>query len=341
MVSHSKNVKKDSPAEFSQAHSLIEGIRLQRDILKKILLVPMASLAQACSEVQMRTADLEELLTQAIPNITSCIHLFVLDNQFIQVTDNITRDGNDPSHKGRDRSGQSYTVNIIGHTEFKLSEAYISRRKKRPSLTAMQTIKNKQGILLGFLGADFDMRELPHTEHCYLEPDNWHQLRGDPVIRRNLFYQQRVDSIMDDNIDDTLDTMRELIIDFGVFSGELYFSRSRAIVWHRDDPFTYHLLTANEMTTPNIFLAYPKLPYFERAQVPPSAIKPIFDMFKELRFADDNVYLRSGSLNIVNAMVGLNFSCDGSHYMRFDKFLDENIEFWFGAALQKSEANIE
>jgi hypothetical protein len=53
-------------------------------------------------------------------------------------------------------------------------------------------------------------------------------------------------------------------------------------------------------------------------------------MFRTLRFADDTVYLRAGSLNIINGMVGLNFSCDGSHYMRYDEFLDKNTEFWFG-----------
>jgi hypothetical protein len=30
---------------------------------------------------------------------------------------------------------------------------------------------------------------------------------------------------------------------------------------------------------------------------------------------DENIDLRSGSLNIYNGIVGLNFSCDGSHYM--------------------------
>jgi hypothetical protein len=54
-------------------------------------------------------------------------------------------------------------------------------------------------------------------------------------------------------------------------------------------------------------------------------------MFRKLRFADDNVYLRAGSLNIINGMVGLNFSCDGSHYMPFDELLEKSTEFWFGS----------
>ena len=56
----------------------------------------------------------------------------------------------------------------------------------------------------------------------------------------------------------------------------------------------------------------------------------IFELFRSLRFADENVYLRAGSLNVINGMVGLNFSCDGSHYMRFDEFLEKSTDFWFG-----------
>jgi hypothetical protein len=60
----------------------------------------------------------------------------------------------------------------------------------------------------------------------------------------------------------------------------------------------------------------------------------VFNMFRTLRFADETVYLRAGSLNIINGMVGLNFSCDGSHYMRYDEFLEKNAEFWFGSSSQ-------
>jgi hypothetical protein len=60
----------------------------------------------------------------------------------------------------------------------------------------------------------------------------------------------------------------------------------------------------------------------------------VFNMFRTLRFADETVYLRAGSLNIINGMVGLNFSCDGSHYMRYDELLEKSAEFWFGSRTQ-------
>ncbi len=67
--------------------------------------------------------------------------------------------------------------------------------------------------------------------------------------------------------------------------------------------------------------------------MPADKIMPVFELFKTLRFADENVYLRAGSLNLINGMVGLNFSCDGSHYMRFDEFLEKNTDFWFGTEI--------
>jgi hypothetical protein len=53
-------------------------------------------------------------------------------------------------------------------------------------------------------------------------------------------------------------------------------------------------------------------------------------MFRALRFADENIYLHAASLNFINGMIGLNFSCDGSPYMHYKDFLERDISFWFG-----------
>jgi len=31
-------------------------------------------------------------------------------------------------------------------------------------------------------------------------------------------------------------------------------------------------------------------------------------------------------------MISLTFSCDGSHYMPYQEFLDKNLGFWLGSA---------
>ncbi|MBA1331657.1 hypothetical protein QQ73_11120, partial [Candidatus Endoriftia persephone str. Guaymas] len=61
------------------------------------------------------------------------------------------------------------------------------------------------------------------------------------------------------------------------------------------------------------------------AKVTPSQLRAALDGLKALRFADETIYLRSASLNIMNGMIGLTFSCDGSHYMSIDEFLEKNL----------------
>jgi hypothetical protein len=310
--------------------SLKEAIRIQREKLTAMLGEEMHELAiQFAGKINQRQA-IESMLIQALPRFTSCKHLYVLDASGVQITDNITQDGNDAEHYGRDRMDRPYMEGIIGSTDFKLSDAYISRNKKRPSFTAIQVIRNTEGERIGFLGADFDLRELPGIKERYKEPDNWRQIKGDPAIRGVVFHQQRIESQMDKHLDEVIPIMTELMAEHGVFHGKLHFSSSRASIWLVDDPFSYRILNIDEIIDPDICLAYPQHEYHERAIVPIDNIMPIFEIFRSLRFADDNVYLRAGSLNLINGMVGLNFSCDGSHYMRYDEFLEKNIDFWFG-----------
>ena len=310
--------------------SLKETIRLQREKLTVILAAEMHELAIKCMHQLDDRDTLELLLFNTLPKLSYCKHLYVLDSEGVQLTDNVTQSGKDEDHFGRNRMDRPYMQGIIGSTDFKLSEAYISRNKKRPSFTAIQVIRDEDGKRTGFLGADFDLRELPGIKEVYQEPDNWRQIKGDPAIRSVVFHQQRVESQMDKHLDEVIPIMSELITEHGVFHGKFHFSSSRATIWLVDDPFNYRILNFDEIIDPDICLAYPRREYHEKAIVPADKVVSVFEIFRRLRFADENVYLRAGSLNVINGMVGLNFSCDGSHYMRFDEFLEKNLDFWFG-----------
>lgn len=312
--------------------SLKESIRTQREKLTAMLSSKMYDLADLCQKNLNSREQLELILTEALPQLSYCKHLYVLDANGIQLTSNITHSGKNANHFERDRMDRPYMEGIIGTTDFKLSDGYISRNKKRPSFTAIQVIRNKNGERSGFLGADFDLRELPGIKETYQEPKNWRQIKGDPAIRSVVFHQQRVESKMDMHLDEVIPIMNELITEHGVFHGKLHFSSSRASIWLVDDPFDYRILSFEDIIDPDICLAYPRHDYHERAIVPVDKVISVFEIFRSLRFADENVYLRAGSLNIINGMVGLNFSCDGSHYMPYDEFLDKNLDFWFGTS---------
>ena len=313
--------------------SLQESVRQQRESLTALLGEALHELAQRCAEVIHDRMLLEALLTDELPYLSNCKHLFVLNAEGVQLTDNITQEGHDHEKFGSNRMDRPYMQGIIGITDFKLSDAYISRNRKRPSLTAVQVIRDDHGNRIGFVGVDYDLRELPHTGQLYHEPQVWRQMKGDPAIRSSIFHHIRAESQMDRRLDAVLPIMNELILERGVYHGKLHFSSSRGTIWHVDDPFVYRILSIEQLTNPETCLAYPLRPYHTRAIVPREQVMEVFEMFRSLRFADDNIYLRSGSLNIINGMVGLNFSCDGSHYMPYDEFLDKNTGFWFGTTL--------
>jgi hypothetical protein len=314
------------------SQDLKAAVARQRMLLHERLSAPMAALAAACAASWPDRDALERCLADGLAALPSCKYLYLLDADARQITANIARDGLLPAHRGRDRSRRPYLAQALAGARFSLSDAYISRNARRPSLTAVQRVAGPDSTLLGYLGADFDLRELPLTRELYGQPDQWVQLKGDPSIRGGLFAQQRVESLMDARIDEVLDLMTELIAVHGVFHGKLHFSSSRATIWLVDDPYRYRLLDFEDLSDPGICLAYTNRGYPEEAAIPLSRVNEVFAGFRALRFMDDNIYLRSGSLNIFNGMVGLNFSCDGSHYMPWAEFLDKSLAFWIGGS---------
>jgi hypothetical protein len=309
------------------SNELKTSISRQRTALHNMLVEPLAFIAARCADLWPDRERLNEILTEGLGTIPHCRYLYALDENAVQISDNIEHGGRVEADFGRDRSDRPYMRERMPPNGMLLSQAYISMRAGRPSLTAVRRVESN-GRQLGFIGADFDLRNLPLTRQLYREPNHWQQIKGDPAIRGSLFQQSRVESLTDQNIDLVLSVLHELVTESGVFHAKLHFASSRATIWLVDDPYCYRILGYEALVDPDICLAYPHHPYPDKAILPADAVPAILDGFRRLRFADDVVYLRAGSLNIFNGMVGLNFSCDGSHYLRFDEFLHEDSPFW-------------
>lgn len=312
------------------SEALQTAVARQRILLQGRLSGLLERLVADCRSAWPEPAALERILFDALANLPSCKYLYVLDQDARQLTVNLSPQGPLPEHLGRDRSERPYLAEALAGARFSLSPVYISRNARRPSLTAVQRIETEDGVLLGFLGADFDLRELPLTRELYTQPEQWVQLKGDPAIRGGLFDQVRVESLMDARIGEVMDLLVELITAHGVFHGKLHFSSSRATLWTMDDPYRYCILDYEDLTNPGICLAYTRRAYPQDAAIPEERIAEVFNTLRDLRFMDETIYLRSGSLNIFNGMVGLNFSCDGSHYMHWDELLRKSLGFWLG-----------
>ncbi|MBS4098831.1 MAG: PDC sensor domain-containing protein [Sulfuricella sp.] len=304
-----------------------DSIYLQREELARKLHEPLANLAAQCAPAWGEREQLRDILAGHFASIPHCTSLYCVGTDGIQISDSIGRAGHQPEHFGRDRSERPYMKEEIPSWGFLLSDAYISVNGQRPSLTALQAVCTDSGTA-GYLGADFDLCDLPVTSELYDEPDDWRQVKGDPAIRGTLFQQSRAESLMDSH-KEWISILEELLTQRAVFQCQIFFSSSQATIWTVDDPFRYRILDHEALSDPDICLVYPPRPYPADATIRQSDIGRILGTMQSLRLADPIIYLRTASINIFNGMISLKFSCDGSHYMPYREFLEKDTSFWF------------
>jgi len=308
-----------------------EAVHNQRVALAQTLSAPLACIAQRCEMVWGQRELLDRILHEGQATVPHSVFLYALDANGVQISDNVSKTGLMPEHFGRDRSKRPYMREAVPSWGFLLSDAYLSERANRPSLTALQIVRRDDEIL-GYIGADFDLRDLPVTSEVYEESHDWRQIKGDPAIRGSVFQQHRVDSLMDNNLQTACAIIEELITERGMFQGVIHFSSSRATIWFVDDPFRYRILDAEALSDPDICMLYPACPYPDDALIPAEHVCSILRGMCKLRLADETLYLRSSSINIFNGMISLTFSCDGTHYMSWEEFLQKDMSFWTGCA---------
>ncbi len=300
-----------------------ELITNQKEFLTDQLGEGIMQLAQACDNCLDNEASLDQLndlLFSYMQNHLYTNLVYVIDSFGVQLSANITKEGVDIEFQGQNLSDRPFFSAIDDSHPIYISDAYISRVTLKPCISVVHTICHDNEII-GMLVFDLDLESLPLPKQD-LDLDNWRQIKGDPEIRSNLFNQSRIESTMDQSLDTVHDISAELLCELGVFHLKLHYASSRATIWSLDNPYNYHVHVLEEVTSPNIFLLYPKKPYPKDAKVSQAQVKEIFEKFKYLRFMDENLYLKTGSLNIMNGTVGLSFSCDGNHYLAADDFLD-------------------
>ena len=305
-----------------------ESIYLQREELARKLHEPLAQLAARCTPAWGDRARLNDILTAGFTGIPHASSLYCVGTDGVQICDNVSATGLASEHFGRDRSQRPYMKEAVPAWGFLLSDAYISLVGHRPSLTALQIVR-ADSHTLGYLGADFDLRNLPVTSELYEEPGYWRQVKGDPAIRGNVFQQCRIESPMDSHMVQALSILEELLTQRGVFQCQIHFSSSQATIWTMSDPFRYRILDHEALSDPDICLVFPPRPYPSDATIPQADIQRILHTLQSLRLSDPTFYLRTASINIFNGMISLTFSCDGSHYMPYEEFLLKDTSFWF------------
>lgn len=299
----------------------------KKTVLAKIISEPLDRLAVLCAENWHNPDKIDEIMHNEIGNIPHCHLLYALNLNWHQINSNVFPDRIEKFWQGQNVSARPYIKGNLPYRGLVLSSVYISKISLTHCITAMQAVV-KDDVLLGFIGADFNVSDVPELDGRDVPPAEYSQYKGDPSIRRQVFDQTRVKSQMDEHIDEIIYIMDTLFCEHGVFHVILHFSSSRAVLWLYDDPYNYRLNNIDELLDPEIWLAYPHRPYPEKAKVNQEALRKVLESFKALRNADDNIYLRQGSINIMNGIIGLTFSCDGSHYMPANEFIEKDLSFW-------------
>ncbi|MEW8406073.1 MAG: hypothetical protein AB2688_15190 [Candidatus Thiodiazotropha taylori] len=304
-------------------------ILAKKDALAGAIGEPLSELAKQCAQVWQDPDALDGVLLEHIGNITNCEFLYAWDLEGLEISSLVMPDGVDKSWRGRDLSERPYLKNNLPFKGVMLSSVYHSQFSHRECVTALQAVRQNKN-LVGFIAADFSLDKLNADENASMGQPQWQQFKGDPAVRGQLFMQQRVQSRLDEHIDSVHETVYDLMTEHGIFHCKIHFSSGRCSFWDMDDPYSYHIHGVEEIIDPDIVLAYPLHPYPERAKVTPQQLRDVLQEFKALRFVDETIYLRSASVNIMNGMLGLTFSCDGSHYMPVEEFLAKNLSFWLG-----------
>lgn len=315
--------------------SIQQAILAKKAALADAVAQPMSRLAAHCAEVWPDPDALDATLQRAIDSVPNCHLLYAWDVNGVAVSSMVQGSGPDHQWRGRDLSARPYLKNNLPFKGIMLSSVYQSQYSRKQCVTALQAVRGGNR-LLGFIAADFAVNDLLQDARLTAPEIRWQQFRGDPAVRGTVFMQCRTQSLLDEHIDEVLELIENLMSEHGVFHCKIHFSSGRCSFWLLDDPYNYRIHAVEEIVDPELCLAYPLHVYPENAKTRPEQIAQIMRQFKALRFADETIYLRSSSVNIMNGMLGLTFSCDGSHYMPVDEFLEKDIGFWLGASDQPS-----
>jgi hypothetical protein len=114
---------------------------------------------------------------------------------------------------------------------------------------------------------------------------------------------------------------------------KVHYSSSQLTCWFCDDAYRYRVYVREEVTDPGFVDQFPDRSVAHlKPLIDPEDIDEVLAEFRRLRLTDETLYLRNGSINLVNGMIGMTFSCDGAHYIDHRTFFDKLESFGKTAA---------
>ena len=155
-------------------------------------------------------------------------------------------------------------------------------------------------------------------------PERWLQIKGDPSVRAFLFEQQRTVSLFDTNLDRVHEIVLTLFMQKGVFHSKIHYSSSQLTCWFARDPFCYEKFVREDVLEDGFLGRFPDADYAgRRPLIDAAGMKRLLAEFKRLRVTDETIYLRNAAVNLINGMINMSFSCDGTHYIDHKTFFEK------------------
>ncbi|MDY6994902.1 MAG: hypothetical protein SVR94_20135 [Pseudomonadota bacterium] len=297
----------------------------QRKALTALFEPKMLNLAKKCVAKWAQPDSLDQILRAEMNSIPQAHLLYVIDKFGQQISSNVCVQRVNKSCRGQDLSHRPFSVSFYSKRYFMLSSVYISQTTGCPCISAIQPVIKAQQVL-GFVVADFDIRQLPLAQ------------RNHSVVQEPYYCQQHspkpmVISTAEQHIDDALAILSQLFNHHGIFHCTWHFSSGQAVLWHLDNPYEYQIHAIQYLLNTDLSQLYPRSSYTVKAVLSPRQVRQVLERFRHLRLADSTIYLRSGSINIINGMIGLCFSCDGAQYLPAEIFLNKDLSYWLGATV--------
>ena len=308
--------------------------------LAKAVTVSLRLLARRCAAVWPEADALDSILRNGIADIPGCSLLFCINTDGVAVSSMVETERTSRHWRGRDLSVLPNIGDKQPIGEIKLSSVYDSAYSHKECICASHAVVHA-GRVLGSIEAEFAISDLLTGIELSPPANHWRQFHGDPAVREGLFRQTRIPSRFDENIDECLATIEHLMREHGVFRAHIHFSSGLCAFGVYDDPYCDRFHDVEETTDKDLALVYPVRPYPSAAAVTSTQIHNTFLRLKTLRFTDENIYLRVGSLNLMSGIVGVTFSCDGSHYMPIAEFLEKDLSFWVGVAATRPQPELQ
>jgi len=292
----------------------------QSKALKALFEPNLLKLSKACVLGWSDLERLDNILSTSFSSIPYCHLIYAVDKFGKQISSNINTYGIDYSYRNQDLSKRPFSINF--KPNFLLSSTYISQNTGRPCISAIHSVIDDSQQFLGFIVADFDLRNLPLAISSYEGnslPHNCKRRQASELCARSAFdkYPNELQGILN-----------KLISEHGLFHVTIHYASAQVTLWSMDDPYQYRIYDAKQLLDQDMYLLYSRAPYPTTAKVSNDQVQLVLELFNNLRGVDEQIYLCSSSLNIMNGMVGLSFSFDGTQYMSVEEFLNKNWYHW-------------